>query len=185
MFEKVMSMKISVYIGTSLDGFIARKNGELDWLPGSDEGSDGQDYGFGAFFNSVDSMVMGRNTFEMVISFGKWPYGNKRVIVLSSNQVRIPEHLQETVESRSSSPREIFEELDMSGAKHVYVDGGKTIQGFIDVGLIDEITITRVPILIGDGIPLFGILDNDKKLRHLETRSFENGFVQSKYAIIK
>ena len=178
-------MKLSVYIATSLDGFIARKNGDLDWLPGSDGEGDGEDYGFHQFMESVDTLVMGRNSYEMVLSFGEWPYGEKRVIVLSSNEIEIPENLAKNVASRSCSPIELVDELLESGAKHLYIDGGKTIQGFLNAGLIQEIIITRVPVLLGSGIPLFGALDSDKKLHHLETHSFENGFVQSKYKILR
>lgn len=177
-------MKLSAYIATSLDGYIARENGELDWLPGSDGVSDGEDYGFKEFFESVDVLVMGRNTFEIVLSFGKWPYGKKRVIVMSTQEVSIPEKLADSVEARSCSPTELVDEIEKSGAIHIYVDGGKTIQGFINAGLLTEITITKVPVLIGSGIPLFGIVDTDIELQHIETMSYENGFVQSKYEIL-
>lgn len=177
-------MKLSAYIATSLDGYIARENGELDWLPGSDGVSDGEDYGFKEFFESVDVLVMGRNTFEIVLSFGKWPYGKKRVIVMSTQEVSIPEKLADSVEARSCSPTELVDEIEKSGAIHIYVDGGKTIQGFINAGLLTEITITKVPVLIGSGIPLFGIVDTDIELQYIETMSYENGFVQSKYEIL-
>lgn len=181
-------MKTSVYIATSLDGFIARENGDLDWLPGSDgasgdsESSD-DDLGFKAFMDSVDVLVMGRNTYEMVLSFGQWPYGNKRVVVLSSKLTQVSDKLSETIELRSCSPTELVKDLLGSGAKHLYIDGGKTIQGFLNAGLIQEIIITRIPVLIGRGIPLFGPIDKDLGLQHIETRSFANGFVQSKYKV--
>ncbi len=178
-------MKISVYIATSLDGYIARENGDLDWLPGSDGQSDGEDYGYQQFMDSVDTLVMGRHTYEMVLSFGEWPYGEKRVIVLSSQEIEIPAHLAVTVESSSSSPAKLVDKLHKSGAQHLHIDGGKTIQGFLNAGLINEMIITRIPVLIGSGIPLFGALDHDQKLRHIETSSFANGFVQSKYEVLK
>ena len=182
-------MKVSVYIATSVDGFIARENGDLDWLPGSREGDSGEigdeDYGYQEFMDSVDVLVMGRNTYEAVLGFGQWPYGSKRVVVLSSTPVQIPDGLAETVASRSCSPAELVKDLSKSGVTHLYIDGGKTIQGFLEAGLIDEITITRIPILIGNGIPLFGPLSTDSKLAHIETRSFDNGFVQSKYRVVK
>ena len=180
-------MKISVYIATSLDGFIARENGDLDWLPGSDgsEGGSGEDYGYHQFMESVDVLVMGRHTYEMVIGFGEWPYEEKRVIVRSSKGVEIPEKLSKKVESKSCSPAELVEELRQTGAKHLYIDGGKTIQGFLNAGLIQEMIITLVPVLIGSGIPLFGKLNQDKKLELIENRSFDNGFVQSKYKILE
>ena len=178
-------MKVSVYIATSLDGFIARENGDLDWLPGSDGKSDDEDYGFHEFMDSVDVLVMGRKSYEMVLSFGKWPYGSKRVVVLSSKLIRIPDDLAETVESRSCAPAELVKDLIKTVAKHLYIDGGKTIQGFLNAGLIQEIIITRIPTLIGSGIPLFGPLNKDRKLGHIETRSFANGFVQSRYEVLE
>jgi len=180
-------VKASVYIATSLDGFIARENGALDWLPGSDGETDpnGEDYGYHAFMDSVDALVMGRNTFEMVLSFGPWSYGDKRVIVLSSKPIQIPDNLASTVESKTCSPTELVEELAEQGLQHLYIDGGKTIQGFLNAGLIQEFIISKIPVLIGTGIPLFGPLNKDTKLRHIQTLTFENGIVQNKYEVIQ
>lgn len=177
-------MKASVYIATSLDGYIARGNGDIDWLPGSDGQGGDEDYGYHEFMDSVDFLVMGRNTYEMVLSFGQWPYGDKPVVVLSSKPLKIPHHLAETVESKSCSPIELVKQLSERGAQHLYIDGGKTIQGFLNAGLIQQLIITRVPVLIGSGIPLFGPLNKDVKLQHIETRSFAQGLVQSKYEIL-
>lgn len=181
-------MKVSVYIATSLDGFIARENGSLDWLPGSDGQVDPQlgkeDFGYNAFFKSIDVLVMGRNTFELALAFGKWPYTDKRVVVLSSTLKAVPEAFSDTVELRNCTASELYDELERSHARHVYVDGGKTIQGFLNAGLIKQMTITRIPVLIGSGIPLFGSLDHDIKLRHLETKTYANGFVQSRYQVL-
>ncbi|QDU16806.1 Dihydrofolate reductase [Gimesia maris] len=180
-------MKVSVYIATSLDGFIARKDGALDWLPGieSPESPEGEDYGYHEFMDSIDVLIMGRNTFETVLSFeGDWPYGAKRMFILSSQPITIPNELTDSVESSSSSPGELIEQLAKRGFQHVYVDGGKTIQSFLRAGLIDELIITRIPILIGSGIPLFGEADADIQLKHLETQTFSNGLVQSRYQII-
>ena len=176
-------MKASVYIATSLDGYITRENGGLDWLPGSDGESGNEDLGFNAFMDSVDVVVMGRNTYEVVLASGRWPYGSKRVVVLSSKLSEIPEESPDTVELRSCSPAELVGELLESGAKHLWVDGGITIQGFLNAGLIDEIVVTRVPVLIGKGIPLFGPVDKDLKLQHVDTRAFANGLVQSRYEV--
>ena len=178
-----MSIKASVFIATSLDGFIARTNGDLDWLTGAESAPTEQDYGYQEFMDTVDTVVLGRNTFELVSSFDAWPYGGKRVVVLSSRPNAIPPHLADDVEWLSLPPRRLVERLDVRGASHLYVDGGKTIQGFLKAGLIDELTITRVPILIGAGIPLFGPLGHDVRLAHTATRYFENGFVQSKYRV--
>lgn len=176
-------MKASVFIATSLDGFIARENGDLDWLPGVGAGEGGEDYGYKAFMGTVDVLVMGRNTYEKVLTFGDWPYGDKPVVVLSSRSLRIPSHLVRTVEAMSCSPSEVISRLSARNAKYLYIDGGKTIQGFLNAGLIRRFIITRIPILLGGGIPLFGPLTRDIKLRHIETRYFSNGLVQSTYEI--
>ena len=178
-----MSIKASVFIATSLDGFIARANGDLDWLTGAESAPTDQDYGYQEFMDTVDTIVLGRNTFELVSTFDTWPYGGKRVVVLSSTTAAIPPQLAEDVEWLSLPPRRLVERLAAQGASHLYVDGGKTIQGFLKAGLIDELTITRVPILIGTGVALFGPLEHDVRLAHTATRHFENGFVQSKYRV--
>ena len=186
-------MKASVYIATSLDGFIARENGGLDWLEGGGEGSNdevngdkrqGEDYGYKAFMNSVDALVMGRNTYEKVRSFGGWTYGDKPVVVLSSRLVEIPEHLSKTVEAMSGSPGEVVARLSERGMKHLYIDGGVTLQRFLRAGLIQRLIITRIPVLIGAGIPLFGPLGGDIKLRHVRTQSYPSGLVQSEYEVV-
>jgi len=182
-------MKASVYVATSLDGFIAREDGALDWLPQPADGEiayseDGDDYGFQAFMDSVDALVMGRNTYEMVRSFGgEWPYGEKPVIVLSSHSVDIPEHLTATVEFSSNSPKDLVVQLAERGMNHLYIDGGKVIQSFLRAGLIQQLIITRIPVLIGSGIPLFGLLDEDIALEHVATKVFGPGMVQSTYEV--
>src|SRR2546426_221850 len=147
-------MTVSVFIGTSLDGFIARPNGDLDFLP---EGG-GEPHGYDEFMASVDALVIGRNTFEKVLTFGTWPYGDKRVVVLSSRPVDLSAAGGAVVEQMAGSPAEIVSQLAASGANHLYVDGGITIQGFLRAELIHRLIITRVPVLIGEGIPLFGNL---------------------------
>ena len=184
-------MKYSVYIATSLDGFIARTDGRLDWLEGSDsgdrdEGGDGSDdMGFGEFIESVDTMVMGRATYEFVAGTGQWPYEGKRVVVLSSTLTNddVAEHLRGKVEFLSMEPRELGAKLAAEGSEIVYVDGGVTIQRFLRAKMIDELILTRVPILLGSGIPLFGELDHDVRLKHLRSQVFENGMVQSRYTV--
>lgn len=185
-------MEATVYIGTSLDGFIARENGDIDWLTdGSDQGTDeakptdsAEDYGYEEFFATVDALVMGRGTYDKVLTFGEWPYGDKPVIVLTSRPLDRPTQVPGTVESMSCSPAECVARLEARGMRHLYVDGGKTIQSFLRAGLITRLIITRLPVLIGRGIPLFGPLDRDVKLRHVTTRSFPNGFVQSEYEVV-
>ena len=173
-------MKASVFIATSLDGFIARPNGDLDWLIGSGQGT-GEDYGYNAFIQDVDTIVMGRSTFEKVLTFGTWPYAGKRVVVLSTQAIpRAPAGAD--VRRMQGDPREIVERLAAEGARHVYVDGGQTVQRFLGAGLIQRLIVTRVPVLLGQGIPLFGATARDIPLRHVSTRAYESGFVQSEYA---
>jgi dihydrofolate reductase len=176
-------MRVSVFIATSLDGFIAREDGGIDWLP-SDESFDGEDHGYQEFIDSVDALVMGRNTYELVQSFGiDWPYGEKPVFVLTTRPLEIPENIADSVSVLSGSPAEIVQRLEEQGYQHLYVDGGATIQGFLREGLIQTLIITRIPVLLGGGIPLFGAIPHDIRLRHIETRQFDNGLVQSKYEI--
>lgn len=177
-------MKTTVYIATSIDGFIARQNGEIDWLPSGGDVESEEDYGYQEFIDSVDAIVMGRNTYELTLTFDSWPYSAKPVFVLSSRKVDIPNDIAITVESICAPPREIVRRLSERGFKHLYIDGGKTIQSFLREGLIQKLIITRVPILIGAGIPLFGSLPHDVRLHHLKTRQFENGLVQSKYEVV-
>ena len=173
-------MKASVYIAASLDGFIARRDGDIDWL--GEPPKDGEDYGYEQFINSVDFLVMGRNTYEKVLSFGQWPY-TVPVVVLASRPLDIPADIAAKVETMSGSPADIVAELAKRGAKHLYIDGGKTIQSFLDADLIQRLIIARIPILLGDGIPLFGPLQRDIKLQHVETHAFANGIVQSAYEV--
>jgi dihydrofolate reductase len=176
-------VRCSVFVGTSLDGFIARADGAIDWLPGPEPG--GEDYGFRVFMSTVDGLVMGRNTYDLVRTFGEWPYGRKPVVVLSSRPVEVPEAIAGTTEAMSGAPRDIVRQLGERGMKHLYVDGGRTVQGFLSEGLITDIVITRIPVLIGNGIPLFGPLPADVKLRHTGTYSYPTGLVQSRYEVVR
>jgi len=178
-----MSVKISVYIATSLDGFIARKNGDIDWLPAPDNGV--EDYGYKEFISSVDLLVMGRHTYEKVLTFGSWPYPDKKVIVLSSGHPRLPKELGDKVEVLNLSPGNLLKTLTDKGIRHVYLDGGRTIQLFLKEGLVEEITITSIPVLIGEGLSLFGPLQQDIQFQLVESKHFDNGFVQSKYRAVK
>jgi dihydrofolate reductase len=173
-------MKASVFVGTSVDGFIARKDGGLDFLD-----TEGQEpHGYEEFIASVDTIVIGRKTFETVLGFGgRWPYGRKRVVVLSSRPVDLSPAREAVVEAMGGPPEEIVSKLAATGARHVYVDGGNTIQRFLRAGLIDRLVVTRVPVLIGDGIPLFGSLPHDVRLHHVATRSYRGGLVQTEYRL--
>ena len=171
-------MTVSVFVGTSVDGFIARPNDDLDFLP-----EDCEPHGFDEFLASVDAIVMGRRTFEKVLTLGPWPYGDKRVVVLSRRPVDVAA-VGGAVEQMAGTPAEIVSRLAASGAHHLYIDGGITIQEFLRAGLIQRLVITRVPVLIGDGIPLFGTLPRDVRLRHIATRHYPSGLVQSEYHVV-
>src|SRR5713101_6837269 len=172
-------MSVSVFIGTSVDGFLARPDGALDFLP---EGG-GEPHGYDEFIASVDAIVIGRKTFETVLGFPSWPYGDKRVVVLSTRRLDFSALRGAVVEQMAGTPAEIVSRLAASGARHLYVDGGITIQGFLRAGLVQRLVITRVPVLIGDGIPLFGTLPRDVRLRHLATRHYTSGLVQTEYQV--
>jgi dihydrofolate reductase len=172
-------MMASVFIGTSVDGFIARRNGDLDFLP---EGG-GEPHGYDEFIASIDTIVIGRKTFETVLAFPEWPYGHKRVVVLSTRPLDFSGVRGGVVGRMSGSPAEIVTKLEASGARHAYVDGGITIQNFLRAGLIQRLVITRVPVLIGEGIPLFGVLPRDIRLRHVATQAYASGLVKSEYRV--
>jgi dihydrofolate reductase len=173
------TMTVSVFIGTSLDGFIARPNGDLDFLP---EGG-GEPHGYNEFIATIDALVIGRKTFETVLAFPAWPYGDKRVVVLSSRPVDLSAVRGGIVEQMAGSPADIVAKLAATGAHHLYVDGGITIQNFLRAGLIQRLIITRVPVLIGDGIPLFGALPRDVRLLHIATQHYPSGLVKSEYEV--
>jgi dihydrofolate reductase len=174
-------MTASVFVGASVDGFIARPNGDLDWLPTGG----GEPHGYDEFIAGVDTILIGRKTFETVLTFGAWPYGDKRVVVLSHHPVDLSGVHGGIVEQMSGPPAAILSKLAAGGARHVYVDGGITIQGFLQAGLVDRLVITRVPVLIGEGVPLFGSLPHDVRLRHVATRSYASGLVQSEYEVVR
>jgi len=174
-------MMVSVFIGTSVDGFIARRDGNLDFLPPDG----GEPHGYNEFIATVDALVIGRKTFETVLAFPIWPYGDKRVVVLSSQPLDFSAVRGGVVEQMSGTPAEIIAKLEASGTHHVYLDGGITIQRFLRAGLVHRLIITRVPVLIGEGIPLFGSLPHDVHLKHVATQHYPSGLVKSEYRVVK
>lgn len=173
-------MKVSVFVGTSVDGFIARKNHTFDFLPADG----GEPHGYAEFIETVDVVVIGSHTFEVVKAMPEWPYEGMRLVVLSSRALDLSGARGE-LDQMAGAPADILAKLEASGAQHAYVDGGLTIQRFLRAGLVDRLIITRVPVLIGEGIPLFGSLPQDVKLRHVSTQSFESGMVTSEYEVVK
>jgi len=172
-------MAASVFVGVSVDGFMARVNDDLDFLP---EGG-GEPHGYDEFMATVDAIVIGRKTLEKVLTMGPWPYGTKRVVVLSSGSIDVSATAGGVVEKMSGDPSHIVARLAATGAHHLYIDGGITIQRFLRAGLIDRLIVTRVPVLIGEGIPLFGTLPHDIRLEHVSTRSYPSGLVQTEYRV--
>lgn len=171
-----------VFIATSLDGFIARPDGAIDWLVGRDTG--GEDHGYDAFIAGIDALVMGRGTFEAVAGFDPWPYAVP-VLVLSRALAGtdVPERLRGKVAFADLSPRDAMARLAAEGAARVYVDGGQVVQAFLRAGLIADMVITRVPVLIGAGRSLFGEIGRDVALVHEATQAFPSGLVQSRYRV--
>jgi dihydrofolate reductase len=172
-------MKASVFVGVSVDGFMARTDGGLDFLP---EGGD-EPHGYDEFMSTVDALVIGRKTYETVLGFGEWAYGKKPVFVLSTRELA-PSPAGALVQRMEGEPDEIVSKLGKLAVQHIYVDGGVTIQGFLRAGLIQRLIVTRVPVLIGNGIPLFGAVAQDIRLRHVATRSYVSGLVQSEYEVV-
>jgi dihydrofolate reductase len=174
----------SVFVGVSQDGFIARPDGRLDWLQGSGSDTGGEGHGYEAFIATVDVLVIGRNTFDTVLAFPEWPYGDKPVVVLSTRPLPAAPP-GAVVERMSGEPAEIVAALAGRGFRHAYVDGGITIQRFLRAGLIQRLVISRLPVLIGRGIPLFGDLPDDVPLGHVRTKQYVGGMVQSEYVVLR
>ncbi|VEP13535.1 Bifunctional deaminase-reductase domain protein [Hyella patelloides LEGE 07179] len=168
-----------VYIATSLDGFIATSDGGLDWLyelPNPEQ----SDYGYAEFMSCIDAIVMGRNTFEKVLTFDEWPY-DKPVFILSNSLAKLPEHILDKAEIVSGDIKRLINQLNQRGYKNLYVDGGGVIQSFLQEDLIDEIIITLIPILLGNGFSLFGKLDRQLKFRHKKTEIYNKTLVKNYY----
>ncbi|MGA7522678.1 MAG: dihydrofolate reductase family protein [Acidobacteriaceae bacterium] len=173
-------MKLSVFCGVSVDGFLARPDHALDFLDTPEQGP----HGFDEFFSSVDVVLIGRRTFDVVLSFsGPWGYGPKPVFVLTHRPPDFSSLKGAVIEAISGEPRAVAAQLEACGYQHVYVDGGLTIQQFLAAGLIDRLIVTRVPVLIGEGIPLFGRVPHDIPLTHVATHAYKGGLVQTEYEI--
>src|SRR5678816_4167087 len=167
-------MKTSVYIGTSLDGFIAKTDGNIDWL--TQYANDDAIRAYEEFMNGIDAIVIGRGTFEEVLTFPSWPY-EKKAFVLSTSIKQVPDILREKITVLSMKPKELLNYLSGNGFSSIYVDGGKVIQAFLKEDLIDNLIISKVPVLIGSGIPLFDYLDTDLQFGHIQTQVSSNGLV--------
>ena len=179
-----MDSKCSVFIAASVDGFIARPDGDIEWLHRPEyEGAELNGVTYEAFIATVDALVMGRKTLEKVLSFPEWPYEGTPVIALSHQPLRIPAHLEGKLEVMAGDVTSLMATLAERGMKHVYIDGGQTIQTFLEAGLVNELIITRIPVVLGQGIPLFNQLGSEHALHHVGTYVSDNGFVQSQYQV--
>ncbi|MBS0652144.1 MAG: dihydrofolate reductase [Verrucomicrobia bacterium] len=170
--------KVSIYIASSIDGFIARKNGGLDWLDRlhiPDE-----DFGYREFFDSIDALVMGRKTYETVCGFGKWPYENKRVIVLSDTLKKVGDE----AELFTGKLSDLLAKLHHEKIAHIWIDGGVTVSRFLQEGLVDRFIVSIAPIVLGSGIPLFHDMDRENGCRLESVKSYPNGLVQLCYQIV-
>ncbi|HVL10210.1 MAG TPA: dihydrofolate reductase family protein [Burkholderiaceae bacterium] len=171
-----------VFIAASLDGFIARADGDISWLVARDDAT--EDHGYLAFIADKDMIVMGRGTYEKALTFGEWPY-DLPVLVLSRllADAPVPDALKYKVRFSSCTPQETMDELATKGVRRIYVDGGQLVQSFLREGLITDMVITQVPVLIGSGKPLFGMLPQDIDLKLVSSISFPSGLVQSCYRV--
>lgn len=174
-----MALHCSVFLGASLDGFIARKDGSLDWLKPFDES--GENYGFDEFFASVDTVLLGRKTYDVVLGFEKWFYAGKRCVVATHR----PAASRHGEAFMAGSPGELLTQLEATGSTRVYVDGGSLVSQFLGAGLIDALTISVAPILLGEGTPVTPNIGKDVRLDLREQRAFKSGMVQLRYAIVK
>ena len=171
-----------VFIATSLDGYIAKSDGDIEWLLQRDDPQ--EDHGYLAFIKNIDGIVMGRNTFEKSLSFGAWPYELPVVVLSRTLQASsLREDLKQKVQISSLSPQDLMPLLSAKGWRRAYIDGGQVIQSFLRAGLIDDMTITTVPVLLGEGKPLFAHLDREIDLKHTHSHFFPSGLVQSHYQI--
>lgn len=175
-----METKNIVFIATSLDGFIAGKNGDLSWL-NTIPNPDNVDMGFVELMEEIDAIVMGRTTYETVCGFeGDWPY-TKHVFVLSNSLKNVPEELREKVTITKGTTKEILQTIHQKGYHKLYIDGGRTVQSFLKEDLIDELIITVIPVLLGGGFPLFGDMENNKELELVSSKVYLNQIVQNHY----
>jgi dihydrofolate reductase len=171
--------KISIYIAQSIDGYIAREDGGLDWLEYGHVGD--EDYGFKQFINSIDAIVLGRNTYDVVCGFGNWPYEGKKVIVLSHTLKEV----RNEAELFCGKLTDLASRLYADGIKHVWVDGGITACRFLEAGLVEDITLSIIATVLGSGIRLFTPMNKEHKCHLVSTQSYPSGLVQLKYTIIK
>jgi len=172
------TLRAHVFLGLSVDGRIARPDGDLEWL--TSRGAAAGDAGFTPFITSVDAVVMGRKTYDVIAPEPEWPYLDRPVHVISTS-------LADDADPRITvhrSPAAVVDALERDGHRRVYADGGQTVQWFLAAGLVDEMTLSQVPVLIGEGPSLFGPLPRDVSLEHVRTAVLDGGMVQTTYRVL-
>ncbi|MCB1144111.1 MAG: dihydrofolate reductase family protein [Leptospiraceae bacterium] len=175
-----MKPKVHVYLGVSLDGYIAGNEGDLSWLDKIPP-PPGEDFGFQKFLEGMDCLFMGRNTYEAIKDFPDWHYGSQKVYVLTSRPIDWKGVWKDRAETLDLSPEDLLKYAEEKGYNHIYLDGGMTIHRFLDAGLVDEMTLSILPILLGGGTLLFGTRKTGQIWTLVSSRSYSNGFVQSHY----
>lgn len=169
--------RVTYYVASSVDGFVAPADGSVDWLEQAHLA--GEDYGYNAFYESVDALLFGRRTYAQVQSFGEWPYPGKPCLVLSRDEQ--PDE-DPAVEFTTAQPEQVLEQLDRDGRTHIWLVGGANLAGsFLDRNLISDFVITVVPTLLGSGLPLLGQSGAARQLELVSEKCFENGAVQLHY----
>lgn len=184
-------MKCSVFIASSVDGFIAKEDGSVDWLHTAGNSDvdlgDRADMGMNEFMTTIDCMIMGRKCMDTIsnmnLSADQWPYGDIKIIVLSNTVKEAPGNMKDKVEMYSGKLETLINKLENKGFKHAYIDGGTTIQQFINLKMINEITLTLAPVLLGEGKALFGKTFKDIKLHKAQATAYPNDFIQVKYEV--
>lgn len=172
-----------VYIATSLDGFIARPDGAVDFLDCVDQYDEDEDYGFAEFYDGIDALIMGRNTYDVVLGFGVWHYGDKKVLVMTTRDIEIPDFVTGEIIPFEGTVKEAQKLLNDQDCKNLYIDGGKIIAQFLNANLVDEMYITSVPIIISKGIPLFSGLKIEQQFDLNEVHHYENGLLSAHYTL--
>ncbi len=169
--------EVVYYVASSLDGYIATADGGVEWLGAYQSAA--EDYGYAQFYATVQVLVMGRQTYEQVQGFGRWPYEGKPVTVFSHHPLRIP---FPDASSSSAAPAEVLADFESRGIRRVWLVGGGELAGsFRREGLITEYLVTLIPVLLGAGVPLFAPPGPQEQLALAESRSFSNGVIQLRY----
>ena len=172
-------MKITYYVASSLDGYIAKQDGDVSWL--DDLGISPEEAGYEEFYSTVDALVMGRKTYDMIVSFGQWPYGDKPVWICSSRKVK---PINDCNMQNGKTPQDIYSEAQAQGVNHLWlVGGGMLAASFLEEKLLTHLSISQMPIILGGGIRLFGELLSPIKIQRISMEPQKSGFTQMEFLI--